>query len=84
MIKIGDALLDKHALVLELAQGVAAHAPEHRAELVRVVHFLNAHAAAARRSLNQHQRPLNALLGLELENIFGDVLGFHLIVDGPV
>lgn len=35
VIKIGDALLDKHALVLELAQGVAAHAPEHRAELVR-------------------------------------------------
>lgn len=62
VVEVREALFDEHALVLELAQGVVADAAVHGAEVVDVVHFLDAHAATAGRSLDQHQRALDALL----------------------
>ena len=84
VVEIRDALLNEHAFVLELAQGVIADAPVDRTELVRVVDFLDAHAAAARRGLDQHQRALDALLFLEFKDRLGDALGLHLVVNGAV
>ena len=84
VVEVRDALFDEHALVLELAQGVVADAAVHGAEVVDVVHVLDAHAATAGRSLDQHQRALYALLRLELEHAAGDALGFHLVIDGAV
>ena len=53
VVEAADALFDEHAFVLELAECVVADTPVHGAELIDVVHFLNAHAAAARGSLTR-------------------------------
>ena len=84
MVEIGDALLDEHALVLELPQGVIADTAVDGTEDVDIVHFLDAHAAAAGRGLDQHERPPDALLLLEFKDAAGDAFGFHLVIDGPV
>lgn len=84
MVEAADALFDEHAFVLELAERVVADTPVHGAELIDVVHFLNAHAAAARGSLDEDQRAGDALLELEVVKAPGDFFGFHFVVNGAV
>jgi len=84
MIEIENALLDQHALVVELALGVVAHPAIDGLELIDVVDFLDAHAPAAGRGLDQHHRVGDALLGLEGEQRLGDFLGLQLVVDRTV
>ena len=84
VVEAADALFDEHAFVLELAERVVADTPVHGAELIDVVHFLNAHAAAARGSLDEDQRAGDALLDLEVVKAPGDFFGFHFVVNGAV
>ena len=80
MVVVHDALLDEHAFILELPRGVIAHASVHGAELINVVHFLDTHAAAAGGSLDEDKRMFDGMPELKIEDFFGDILGFHLVV----
>ena len=84
MIEIKDALLDEHAFVAKLALGVVLDPPQHTAELVQIPDFLNAHAAAAGRSLDQDDRIAHAHFLLEFEQGLGDLFGFQVVGHGLV
>ena len=84
MVEIADALLDKHAFILELPGGIVTDAPVHGTKEVNIVYFFNSHAAAAGRCLNKDDRPLEALLLLELIQGTGDIFGLHFIINGLV
>ncbi len=84
MIEIRNSLLNQNALVLELPEGIIANPAVNRTELVRIVNFLNSHAATAGRGLYQNQGPFNALPFLKLENRLGNMLGFHFVINRPV
>jgi hypothetical protein len=84
VVEVEDALLDEHAFVAELALGVVLDASERAAELVQVGHFLDAHAPAAGRSLDQDDGVAHALLLLEVEEGLGDVFGLEVVGHGLV
>ncbi len=84
VVEVEDALFDEHALVAELALGVALDAAQDAAELVQVGHFLDAHAPASGRGLDQDDGIAHPLLLLEFEQGLGDVLGFKVIGHGLV
>ena len=63
MVEVENALFDEHAFVPELAFGVVFDAAQNTSELVRVVHFLDAHATTASRSLDQNDSSILHLHG---------------------